>query len=86
MVTSRWNCVFESDLFSPGIGAAPTPAATHLLQITRLLRLDVETLAGGHGGVGPFDELVRAVGVSGENQPALASPPPPQPPLFSMRH
>jgi glyoxylase-like metal-dependent hydrolase (beta-lactamase superfamily II) len=54
--------LFQSDLFSPGTGAGATPAASQLLRAVRVLGLDVRTNAGGHGGVGPFDELVQAVG------------------------
>jgi glyoxylase-like metal-dependent hydrolase (beta-lactamase superfamily II) len=71
--------LFQSDLFFPGTGGGATPAATHLLQTIRLLKLDVAILAGGHGGVGPIEELVRAV--SGDSQ--LPSSPPP---LASVRH
>jgi glyoxylase-like metal-dependent hydrolase (beta-lactamase superfamily II) len=71
--------LFQSDVFFPGTSAVATPAATHLFQTIRLLKLDVETIAGGHGGVGPFDELVKAV--TGESQ--LAAVPPPAP---SVRH
>lgn len=57
----RAGILFQSDLFFPGTGAAATPAATHLLQAVRTLGLPVRLNAGGHGGVAPFDELVKAV-------------------------
>jgi len=56
------HLLFQSDLFSPGTGEGATPAAAQLLRAVRVLGLDVRTNAGGHGGVGPFDELVQAVG------------------------
>lgn len=52
--------LFESDLFSPGTGGSATPASEHLQDAVRSLGLDVGTLVGGHGGVGPFSELVSA--------------------------
>jgi glyoxylase-like metal-dependent hydrolase (beta-lactamase superfamily II) len=53
--------LFQSDLFFPGTGAPASPAAVHLLQSVRALKLAVKTNAGGHGGVGPFAELEKAV-------------------------
>ena len=50
--------LFQSDLFFPGSGTA-TPYSEHLLNSIRELKLRVNTLVGGHGGVGPFAELVR---------------------------
>jgi glyoxylase-like metal-dependent hydrolase (beta-lactamase superfamily II) len=50
--------LFESDLFSPGTGTPATPASEQLEEAIRDLGLEVETLVGGHGGVGPFSELV----------------------------
>jgi glyoxylase-like metal-dependent hydrolase (beta-lactamase superfamily II) len=52
--------LFQSDLFNPGTGSAGTPASAHLLGAIRELNLDVQTLVGGHGTVGPFSELVAA--------------------------
>jgi len=54
--------LFQSDLFFPGTGGGNSPAATHLLESVRDLGLRVTTHVGGHGGVAPFDELVKAVG------------------------
>jgi glyoxylase-like metal-dependent hydrolase (beta-lactamase superfamily II) len=53
--------LFESDLFFPGTGGGG-PLAEHLLASIRQLNLKVDTMVGGHGGVGPFDEIVKAVG------------------------
>jgi glyoxylase-like metal-dependent hydrolase (beta-lactamase superfamily II) len=52
--------LFQSDLFFPGTGGGASPAATHLLESVRMLELGVDTNVGGHGGVGPFAELVKA--------------------------
>jgi glyoxylase-like metal-dependent hydrolase (beta-lactamase superfamily II) len=59
--------LFQSDLFFPGTGGGTSPAAEHLLQSVRALNLRVQTNAGGHGGVAPFAELVKAVGTAGGN-------------------
>jgi glyoxylase-like metal-dependent hydrolase (beta-lactamase superfamily II) len=55
----RARALFQSDLFFPGTGAGG-PAAEHLLTSIRSLQLKVDTNVGGHGGVGPFAELVKA--------------------------
>ena len=52
--------LFQSDLFTPGSGGAGTPASEHLLEAIRDLDLNVRTLVGGHGSVGPLSELVEA--------------------------
>ena len=54
--------LFQGDLYFPATGAPATPAAAHLLQAVRSLGLRVQAHAGGHGGVAPFDEMVKAVG------------------------
>jgi glyoxylase-like metal-dependent hydrolase (beta-lactamase superfamily II) len=55
------RALFQSDLFFPATGAPAGPEAVHLLQSIRALRLRVDTNVGGHGGVGPFAELEKAV-------------------------
>ena len=54
------GALFQSDLFFPGTGGNFSPAAQHLLESVRKLGLRVTTNVGGHGGVGPFAELVKA--------------------------
>jgi glyoxylase-like metal-dependent hydrolase (beta-lactamase superfamily II) len=54
--------LFQSDLYFPGTGGGTSPAAEHLLQSVRALKLRVQRHAGGHGGVADFSELVKAVG------------------------
>lgn len=51
--------LFNSDLFFPGTGAGG-PEAEHLLASIKKLNLPVDTMVGGHGGVGPFAELLKA--------------------------
>jgi glyoxylase-like metal-dependent hydrolase (beta-lactamase superfamily II) len=57
----RGGVLFQSDLFFPGTGAPAGPDAVALLQAVKALKLKVSTNAGGHGGVGPFAELEKAV-------------------------
>lgn len=52
--------LFQSDIFFPGTGGAASPDAKFLLESVRKLNLRVETNVGGHGGVGPFAEMVKA--------------------------
>src|SRR5688572_24821927 len=55
------RALFQSDLWFPGLGAPAGPEAVHLLQSIDALKLPVATHVGGHGGVGPHPELVKAV-------------------------
>jgi glyoxylase-like metal-dependent hydrolase (beta-lactamase superfamily II) len=57
----RTRVLFQSDIFFPGLGAPASPDAVHLLKSVRELKLAVATNIGGHGGVGPFAELEKAV-------------------------
>jgi glyoxylase-like metal-dependent hydrolase (beta-lactamase superfamily II) len=52
--------LFQSDIWFPGVGAPAGPEARHLLESVRKLNLRVDTNVGGHGGVAPFAELVKA--------------------------
>lgn len=53
------RAVFQPDLYTPGTGAGG-PAAEHLLKSIQALNLKVDTMVGGHGGIGPFADLVKA--------------------------
>jgi hypothetical protein len=55
------RALFQSDLWFPGLGAPAGPEAVHLLMSIDALKLPVATHVGGHGGVGPHAELVKAV-------------------------
>jgi glyoxylase-like metal-dependent hydrolase (beta-lactamase superfamily II) len=55
------RALFQSDLWFPGLGAPAGPEAVHLLRSIEALKLPVTTHVGGHGGVGPHAELVKAV-------------------------
>jgi glyoxylase-like metal-dependent hydrolase (beta-lactamase superfamily II) len=52
--------LFQSDLFFPGTGAPASPAAVHLFEQVKVLKLKVSINIGGHGGVAPFAELEEA--------------------------
>jgi glyoxylase-like metal-dependent hydrolase (beta-lactamase superfamily II) len=60
----KGGVLFQSDLFFPGTGAPAGPDAVALLQAVKALKLKVTTNAGGHGGVGPFAELEKAVAIA----------------------
>jgi glyoxylase-like metal-dependent hydrolase (beta-lactamase superfamily II) len=55
------KALFQSDLWFPGIGGTGNPGAKQLLDSIRMLKLKVDTMVGGHGGVGPFAELEKAI-------------------------
>src|SRR5437868_6952819 len=55
------KALFQSDLWFPGTGGAGNPAAKQLLDTIKMLKLKVDTMVGGHGGVGPFGELEKAI-------------------------
>ena len=59
--------LFQSDIFFPGMTTSSSPAVAHLLESVRTLKLPVRTNAGGHGGVGPFADMVTIVGTAGSN-------------------
>jgi glyoxylase-like metal-dependent hydrolase (beta-lactamase superfamily II) len=58
------RALFQSDIWFPGLGAPAGPDAAHLLQSIDALKLPVAIHVGGHGGVGPHTELVKAVAAS----------------------
>ena len=53
--------LFQSDLWIPGVGSPANADAIHLLDSVQKLNLRVDINVGGHGGVAPFSELVKAV-------------------------
>jgi glyoxylase-like metal-dependent hydrolase (beta-lactamase superfamily II) len=59
--------LFQSDIWIPGVGAPAGPDAVHLLESVRQLGLRVDTNVGGHGGVAPFGELVKAAAAASAN-------------------
>lgn len=63
----RSRVLFQSDIWTPGVGAPAGPDAVHLLDAVRQLKLRVETSVGGHGGAAPFAELVKAAAAAKAN-------------------
>ncbi len=57
---SSARALFQPDLYTPGTGAGG-PAAEHLFKSIQALNIKVDTMVGGHGGIGPFADLVKAV-------------------------
>ena len=57
----RGRALFQSDLWFPGTNGTGNPGAKHLLESVRALKLRVDINVGGHGGVAPFEELVKAI-------------------------
>lgn len=53
--------VFQSDVWFPGLGVPAGPDAAHLLKSIQSMPMQPKIHVGGHGGVGPHDELVKAV-------------------------
>ncbi len=55
------GAVFTPDIYTPGTPpGAGGPPAEHLLKSVQALNLKVTTVVGGHGGIGPFADLVKA--------------------------
>jgi glyoxylase-like metal-dependent hydrolase (beta-lactamase superfamily II) len=53
--------LFQSDLWFPAIGAPASPAVTQLMESIQKANLKVDTMVGGHGLVGPYAEMTKAV-------------------------
>jgi hypothetical protein len=53
--------LFQSDIWIPGVGVPGSPDSAHLLESIQSLGLRVDRHVGGHGGVGPHSELVKAI-------------------------
>jgi glyoxylase-like metal-dependent hydrolase (beta-lactamase superfamily II) len=57
----KGRALFQSDIWFPGTGGTGTPESAHLLDSIKKANLRVDQMVGGHGGVGPFAELTRAI-------------------------
>lgn len=53
--------LFNSDLWFSGIGGTGSPAAAQLVEAIQKANLRVDTMAGGHGLIGPYSELTKAI-------------------------
>ena len=68
----RERILFESDMYTPpaegaAMPATAPPAALNLFQNIQAYKLDVATIAAGHGRAVPFAEFLRFVGKGGTN-------------------
>ena len=52
---------FQSDIWFPALGAPGSPDAANLLEEIQKAKFSVNTMVGGHGLVGPYAELTKAV-------------------------
>jgi glyoxylase-like metal-dependent hydrolase (beta-lactamase superfamily II) len=52
--------VFEPDLYTPPSTMPAGPDAVELMQSIKSLKLKVDTMVGGHGGVGTFADFAKA--------------------------
>ena len=55
------HVLFQSDLWFPGTGGTGNPAAAQLLDSIKKANLTVDTMVGGHGLIGPYSELTKAI-------------------------
>lgn len=53
--------LFQSDEWFPGIGVSGSPAAAHLMETIEKANLSVGTMVGGHGLIGPYSEMTKAI-------------------------
>lgn len=54
------HALFQPDLYTPPAAANGGPTAQHLLKAVKQLNLRVDTMVGGHGGIGTFADFVKA--------------------------
>jgi hypothetical protein len=52
--------LFRPDLYTPPAATNGGPSAQHLLQAIKELTLKVNTMVGGHGGIGTFADFLKA--------------------------
>jgi hypothetical protein len=57
---SSARVLFQPDLYTPPAAANGGPSAQRLLQAIEGLNLKVNTMVGGHGGIGTFADFVKA--------------------------
>ena len=55
------RALFQSDIWFPGLGIPGSPDAADLLAEIQKAKFNVSTMVGGHGLVGPYAELTKAV-------------------------
>jgi hypothetical protein len=52
---------FQSDLWFPGVPLPSNPALVQLNDAIKAANLKVDTLVGGHGGIGPYSAMAKAI-------------------------
>jgi glyoxylase-like metal-dependent hydrolase (beta-lactamase superfamily II) len=57
---SSGRALFQPDLYTPPSTMPAGPAAVHLSQGIKSLNLRVDTMVGGHGGVGKYADFMKA--------------------------
>ena len=57
---SSARALFQPDLYTPPATTNGGPPAQHLLRAVKELNLKVDTMVGGHGGIGTFADFVKA--------------------------
>ena len=57
---SSARALFQPDLYTPPSTMPGGPAAVHLAQSIKKLNLKVDTMVGGHGGVGTYADFLKA--------------------------
>jgi hypothetical protein len=57
---SSARALFQPDLYTPPSTMPAGPAAIHLSQSIKGLKLKVDTMVGGHGGVGTYAAFLKA--------------------------
>ena len=53
--------LFQSDIWFPGLNVPGSEAAAHLMESIQRNNLKVDTMVGGHGLIGPYSELTKAI-------------------------
>ncbi len=55
--------LFIVDVLSPGAGNLPAAASAEVVAMVRRRGIEVDRLVGGHGGIAPWGEVLRAAGL-----------------------
>jgi glyoxylase-like metal-dependent hydrolase (beta-lactamase superfamily II) len=55
------RALFQSDIWFPGLKLPGSPDAANLLEEIQKAKMRVDTMVGGHGAIGPYTELTKAI-------------------------
>jgi glyoxylase-like metal-dependent hydrolase (beta-lactamase superfamily II) len=61
------HALFQPDLYTPPVAANGGPMAQHLSTAIKELKLKVDTMVGGHGGVGTYADFMKAAAPASSN-------------------